>query len=196
MNKPMAEVPSTMTLKPGDRAPEFNLTDGNGSAFSLDDVRGPSGLVVAFVCNHCPFVVHIADCFGTIAGEYSTKGIGFVAINPNDVENYPDDAPEKMVEFSKAHGWGFPYLYDESQEVAKAFFAACTPDFYVFDGELSLTYCGQLDDSRPKNQKPVTGDDLRAVLEGMLAGAPVKEKQIPSTGCNIKWKAGTAPDYF
>lgn len=192
----MAEVPSTMILKNGDRAPEFSLVDGAGFLFSVDDVRGPNGLVVAFVCNHCPFVIHVADQVAQLARDYGEKGIGFVAINPNDVENYPADAPEKMVEFANEHGWDFPYLFDESQEVAKAYSAACTPDFYVFDGELCLTYCGQLDGSRPKNGKPVNGSDLRAALDAMLDGNASSIEQKPSTGCNIKWKPGNAPDYF
>ena len=192
----MAEVPSTLILKTGDRAPEFTLVDAGGAVYCVDDVRGPNGLVVAFVCNHCPFVIHVAEQFASIAAEYGDRGIGFVAINPNDVENYPDDAPDKMVLFAEQYGWGFPYLYDESQEVAKAYSAACTPDFYIFDGELCLAYAGQLDDSRPKNCKPVTGDALRAVLEGMLAGELPLAVQKPSTGCNIKWKANNAPDYF
>ncbi|MCB1098720.1 MAG: thioredoxin family protein [Verrucomicrobiae bacterium] len=192
----MAEVPSTMTLKTGDRAPEFSLIDGAGALYCLDDVRGPNGLVIAFVCNHCPFVIHVAGQFASIASDYEERGIGFVAINPNDVANYPDDAPDKMVLFAQQYGWDFPYLYDESQEIAKAYSAACTPDFYVFDGELGLVYCGQLDDSRPKNDKPVTGNDLRDALDRMLAGDPPASKQKPSTGCNIKWKADNAPDYF
>lgn len=192
----MAEVSSTMALRPGERAPEFTLPDANGAVFCLDDVRGPRGLVVAFVCNHCPFVIHVADCLAEIADHYGTLGIGFVAINPNDVENYPDDAPDRMPAFAKAHNWDFPYLCDDSQEVAKAYAAACTPDFYLFDGELRLAYCGQLDDSRPRNRKPATGADLRAALDGMLAGEPPLAKQVPSSGCNIKWRPDNLPDYF
>ena len=191
----MAEVSSTMTLKPGDRAPEFSLVTGEDDLVTLDDARGPRGTVIAFVCNHCPYVIHVAEVFGQLAKEYGEKGVGFVAINPNDVANYPDDAPDKMVAFAKEFGWDFPYLFDDSQEVAKAYSAACTPDFYLFDGELRLTYCGQLDSSRPGNKTSVTGESLRSAIDAVLSGAeplPLDE-QRPSSGCNIKWKQGNAP---
>ncbi|HYF33662.1 MAG TPA: thioredoxin family protein [Prosthecobacter sp.] len=192
----MAEVPSTRILPIGARAPEFELPDGGGERFTLDHVRGPQGLMVMFVCNHCPFVVHLAAALGKFAEELEGQGIGVVAINSNDVERYPADAPEKMIEFAKRQGWGFPYLLDEDQSVAHAYVAACTPDFYLFDGELRLAYCGQFDDSRPSNGKPVTGNDLRAAVAAMLAGEPLLSVQRPSSGCNIKWKPGNEPAHY
>ena len=153
-------------------------------------------MVVMFICNHCPFVKHVMEELGYVANDYGSHGIAFVAINSNDVTKYPDDAPERMGELAGAQGWEFPYLFDESQEVAKAYKAACTPDFFVFDGEQKLVYRGQLDDSRPETEIPVTGNDLRAALDAVLAGQPVSEEQKPSLGCNIKWKAGNEPDYF
>ncbi|MEM0895310.1 MAG: thioredoxin family protein [Verrucomicrobiota bacterium] len=192
----MAEVPSTMTLQAGESAPDFSLPDGNGKVHSLVDFSGRKALVVAFVCNHCPFVVHLGKAIGEVASELEADGVGFVAISSNDVENYPQDSPEKMVEFATANGWNFPYLYDETQEVARAYFAACTPDFYVFDAGLELTYCGQFDDSRPSNGKPVSGSDLREAVARTVRGELPIEPQLPSSGCNIKWKAGNAPSYF
>jgi peroxiredoxin len=192
----MAEVTSTFELKRGDAAPDFGLPDGSGTPFTLGGIAaGKRATVVVFACNHCPFVVHLAAAIGRCAKDYAGKGVAFVAISANDVANYPQDAPGKMAAFARAHGWEFPYLYDESQETAKAYAAACTPDFYVFDGERKLAYAGQFDASRPGNGKPVTGADLRAALDAVLAGkAP--EKGRPSSGCNIKWKAGNAPAYF
>ncbi len=193
----MAEVPSTFQLEPGASAPAFDLPDGGGNTHSLESLaEGKKALVLIFACNHCPFVVHIADAVGRCASEYADRGVQFGAISSNDVENYPQDAPDKMVIFAKAHGWDFPYLYDESQEVAKAYAAACTPDFYVFDGEKKLAYAGQFDSARPGNSKPVNGADLRAALDAVLAGESVPGAPRPSTGCNIKWKAGNAPAYF
>ncbi len=192
----MAEVPSTRILPLGAAAPELSLPDPNGTLHSLTDVKGEKGLVVMFVCNHCPFVVHLADAIGELATDYQSKGIGFVAINSNDLDRYPADAPELMGPFAQKHGWGFPYLIDETQSVAKAYVAACTPDFYLFDGVLQLTYCGQFDDSRPGNGKPVTGADLRLALDTVLSGAPPLAEQRPSTGCNIKWKPGQEPEHF
>lgn len=193
----MAEVPSTFQLKTGQKAPHFDLPDGQGETQSLDSLLdGKKGLIVAFVCNHCPFVVHLAESFGSFGDEMAAKGIQVVAINANDVENYPADSPEKMVEFAAASGWNFPYLYDESQEVAKAFAAACTPDFYLFDSEGILTYAGQYDDSRPGRGGEITGDDLRNAADDLLSGKITAEPWFPSTGCNIKWKPGGAPDYF
>lgn len=153
-------------------------------------------MVVAFVCNHCPFVLHLAKEIGEMAAALAEKGVGFVAINSNDVSRYPADAPEKMVEMVEKYGWQFPYLYDETQDVAQAYYAACTPDFYVFDEALELTYCGQFDDSRPKNDKPVTGNDLRAAVEAMLNKEAPLVMQRPSSGCNIKWKPGKEPAWF
>ena len=192
----MAEVPSTRTLTLGATAPNFNLPDGKGRVRSRDDVRGPKGLVVAFLCNHCPFVLHLAEEIGVLAATCEAKGIGFVGINSNDVVRYPADAPDKMLEMEEKYGWTFPYLFDETQEVAQAYFAACTPDFYVFDDQLALTYCGQFDDSRPKNGKPVTGQDLRKAVEAVLKHEAALENQRPSTGCNIKWKPGMEPAWF
>jgi peroxiredoxin len=192
----MAEVPSTRALAPGSIAPEFELPDAAGRLQTLDDVRGPQGLLVMFVCNHCPFVIHLAPALAELAHELEGQGIGVVAINSNDVAQYPADAPERMVEFAGQYNWNFPYLVDASQEVAHAYFAACTPDFYLFDGALGLFYCGQFDASRPRNQVPVTGADLRAAVAGLLAGEDPPAAQRPSSGCNIKWKPGNEPEHF
>jgi thiol-disulfide isomerase/thioredoxin len=192
----MAEVPSTRILPLTAAAPAFSLPDASGASHSLESVAGSNGTVVMFVCNHCPFVIHLADAIGQLAADYSAKGIGFVAINSNDLERYPADAPEKMGPFAEAHGWKFPYLVDESQSVAKDYVAACTPDFYAFDAELKLTYCGQFDDSRPGNAKSVTGNDLRKALDALLAKEGPLPEQRPSSGCNIKWKPGQEPEHF
>jgi peroxiredoxin len=189
----MAETLSTRILLPGSHAPEFDLPDARGERFSLDDVRGPSGLMVMFVCNHCPFVVHLAPALSAFAKEAEAQGVSVVAINSNDTERYPADAPEKMIEFASQHGWTFPYLVDADQSVAHAYVAACTPDFYLFDGELKLAYCGQFDSARPKNSSPVTGADLRDAMHRMLAGDPQIDPQRPSSGCGIKWKPGNEP---
>lgn len=196
MDGAMAEVPSTRILPLGSTAPEFELPDASGQLWTLDDVRGPRGLLVMFVCNHCPFVVHLAPALADFARELDGQGIGVVAINSNDLEKYPADAPEKMLEFAAARGWTFPYLVDATQEVAHAYVAACTPDFYLFDGELKLAYCGQFDSSRPKNSQPVTGTDLREAVRALLAGEPPLAEQRPSSGCNIKWKPGNEPGHF
>lgn len=192
----MAEVPSTRILPLGSIAPEFELPNATGQTFTLDDVRGPQGLLVMFVCNHCPFVIHLAPALSTFAKELEAQGIGVVAITSNDVEKYPADSPEKMVEFVAKYDWAFPYLYDEDQSVANAYVAACTPDFYLFDGELKLKYCGQFDSARPKNTTPITGENLREAVRALLAGEPPLETQRPSTGCNIKWKPGKEPEHF
>ncbi len=192
----MAEVPSTRTLPLGSPAPAFLLPDAEGRVVSLEDVRRPGGLVVAFVCNHCPFVVLLAQEIGRFATECSGLGMGFVAVNPNDAQRYPADAAEKMPGFAQKSGWHFPYLVDAGQEVAKAYFAACTPDFYVFDQDLKLTYCGQFDGARPGNGRPVTGEDLRRAVDAVMAGGPPLAMQRPSTGCSIKWKPGSEPEYF
>ena len=191
----MAETPSTM-LALGTKAPHFRLPDPYGKWVSLDDFKEAPALLVAFMCNHCPYVKHIQSKLAEVAKEYQAKGVGVVGINSNDVANYPDDRPEKMAEEIKQVGYTFPYLYDESQDVAKAYRAACTPDFYLFDREHRLVYRGQFDDSRPGSGRPVTGADLRAALEAVLAGRSVAGNQRPSLGCNIKWKRGNAPDYF
>ena len=160
------------------------------------NIKGQRGTVVMFICNHCPFVVHVLDELIQIGNEYEDKGVGFVAISSNDVANYPDDSPEKMKILAERKQFPFPYLYDESQDVAKAYFAACTPDFSVFDSSDKCVYRGQLDGSRPGNDVPVTGEDLRQVLNQLIDGNSISENQKPSIGCNIKWKAGNEPDYY
>ncbi len=180
----------------GTSAPNFELPDPSGKITSLMDFKNAPALLVAFICNHCPFVIHIRQEFASFAKEYQDRGVGIVAISSNDVENYPQDGPTKMAEESRKAGYTFPYLYDETQEVAKAYQAACTPDFFLFDLNHRLVYRGQFDDSRPSNDRPVTGKDLRAALDAVLAGRPVNSEQKPSVGCNIKWKHENAPDYF
>ena len=191
----MVNTPSTMAPL-GTQSPPFSLPDTEGKIVSLNDYRDSPALLVVFLCNHCPFVKHILPHFVELAREYRRRGVGIVGISSNDVSNYPDDAPEKMAELSKAMDFSFPYLYDESQQVAKAYGAACTPDFYLFDGEGRLVYRGQMDDSRPSNGRPVTGADLRAAIDAVLDGRPVSDDQKPSIGCNIKWKLGNEPGYF
>ncbi len=184
----MARTESNM-LPLGTLAPEFTLPDTvSGKTLDLQKLTGEKATVIMFICNHCPFVKHVNDELAKLALDYKNKGVGFIAISSNDVENYPDDRPEKMKENAKDNGFTFPYLYDETQEVAKAYDAACTPDFYVFDAGLKLVYRGQLDDSRPGNGIPVTGSDLRAALTAVLEGKEPTSKQKPSIGCNIKWK--------
>jgi len=180
----------------GTPAPEFSLVNVDGRTVSLADFRGKPALVVIFLCNHCPFVKHLADELAAFASAYIAKGIGVVGISSNDVANYPADSPEQMVAEAEARGYEFPYLYDETQEVAKAYRAACTPDFYLFDGDQKLVYRGQFDDSRPDSGKPVTGADLRAAVDAVLAGKQPSADQRASLGCNIKWKPGNEPDYF
>lgn len=170
-------------------APHFNLPDVlTNEHVSFSDVQGEQGTVVMFICNHCPYVIHVNPQLVAIANEYQKKGIGFVAISSNDVVNYPEDTPDKMAIVSKVLKYPFPYLYDETQEVAKAYDAACTPDIYVFDNNSRLHYRGRIDGSRPGNDLPQDGQDLRNALENMLAGNDPLEKQYPSAGCNIKWK--------
>ncbi|MEM6644674.1 MAG: thioredoxin family protein [Bacteroidota bacterium] len=184
----MAVTPSTY-VEIGSAAPPFTLPDTvSGEHLSLEALRGANGTVVMFICNHCPFVLHVNDELIRLANDYSARGIGFVAISSNDAVAYPQDGPKRMKTHAERLGYPFPYLYDESQAVAKAYDAACTPDFYVFDGALKLVYHGQLDDSRPGNRKPVTGRDMRAALDACLAGTAYAEPQKPSMGCNIKWK--------
>jgi peroxiredoxin len=190
----MAMTPSTM-LPLGTAAPAFKLPDTGGKMVSLSDFRGKPVLVM-FICNHCPFVKHIGAQLAQLGRDYQSRSLGIVAINSNDVANYPDDSPERMKEEARRVGYTFPYLYDESQAVGKAFRAACTPDFYLFDTEHRLAYRGQFDDSRPSNALPVTGKDLRAALDATLTGKEVSQDQKPSIGCNIKWKTGQEPDYF
>ncbi len=191
----MAETPSTM-LPLGTKAPPFRLPDPKGKLVSSDDFKDAPALLVAFICNHCPFVKHIRSQFAELAREYQGRGVAIVGINSNDVEISPGDTPEKMAEEVAAIGYTFPYLFDESQGTAKAYRAACTPDLYLFDRDRRLVYRGQFDDSRPGNGRPVTGADLRVALEAVLAGQAVPANQKPSIGCNIKWRSGNAPDYF
>lgn len=184
----MAETPSTMTPL-GSKLPAFSLPDTvSGAVVSREQFRNVKALVVMFICNHCPFVKHVNAEIAKLAGEYQPRGVAFVAISSNDVGNYPDDAPEKMKEVAEQEGYSFPYLYDETQEVARAFDAACTPDFFVYNGEHALAYRGQLDDSRPGNEQPVNGKDLRGALDALLSGEQPSDEQKPSVGCNIKWK--------
>lgn len=191
----MVSVPSTM-LELGTLAPAFSLPDTDGRTVSLRDFRDAKALLVLFICNHCPYVQHVQHELASVARDYTPRGVATVAISSNDASAYPDDGLEKMQEEKARVGYPFPYLYDESQDVAKAYRAACTPDLFLFDGEPRLVYRGQLDGSRPKNDAPVTGKDLRAALDAVLAGRSVAEEQIPSIGCNIKWKPGNAPSYF
>ncbi len=184
----MSLTPSNM-IPLGTSAPSFELIDTiSGSKKSLQQLKSDTATVIMFICNHCPFVKHVQHGIAALAKEYQTKGITFVAISANDAENYPEDAPDKMREVAKKLNYTFPYLYDESQAVAKAYDAACTPDFYVFDKNLKCVYRGQFDESRPGNNIPVTGNDIRAALDNILAGQSVNTQQKPSIGCNIKWK--------
>lgn len=184
----MAETPSTM-VPLGSVAPDFRLPDTDGKIVSRDDFKDAPALLVMFICNHCPFVKHIRHGLAHFGREYQPRGLAIVAINSNDVANYPADSPQNMAQEKREVGYVFPYLYDETQAVAKAYRAACTPDFFLFDRERRLVYRGQFDDSRPSNNRPVTGTDLRAAADALLAGKPVSSSQKPSVGCNIKWKA-------
>jgi thiol-disulfide isomerase/thioredoxin len=191
----MALTPSTM-LPLGTPAPDFQLPDLDGKTVSLAGLKDRPALLVMFICNHCPYVKHIRTGLAQLAADYQPRGVGLVAINANDAASYPDDSPAKMVGEARAAGYTFPYLYDASQAVAKAYRAACTPDFFLFDRGRRLVYRGQLDASRPGNGIPVTGKDLRAALDAVLAGKAPSLLQTPSMGCNIKWKRGNEPDYF
>jgi len=184
----MARTPSNM-LPLGTIAPGFKLKDTNSNnTYSFEDLKGSKGTLVVFICNHCPFVLHVINEIVMIANDYRVQGLGVVAISSNDVEKYPQDSPELMTEFAFQNKIDFPYLYDESQEVAKAFDAACTPDFYLFDDQDKLFYRGQLDDSRPGNGIPLSGTDLRSAIDALIYNRSLKESQKPSIGCNIKWK--------
>jgi len=183
----MAKTPSNMPPL-GAVAADFALPDPQGRVWTTNEICGPAGLLVMFICNHCPYVKHVADELARIGRDYQPRGIGVVAINSNDVVSYPDDRPELMAAESRARGYTFPYLYDETQEVAQAYQAACTPDLFLYDGKRQLFYRGQLDASRPGNNLPVSGSDLRRALDALLAHQPLKEPQIPSIGCNIKWR--------
>ncbi len=192
----MVETPSTMP-RLGMALPDFSLLDAaSGSRVSADDLADRSALLVMFICNHCPFVKHVVGELGRLAEGYLPRGVGIVAINANDVDAYPQDGPEHMRRLAQREGWEFPFLLDETQEVAKEFGAACTPDFFLFDADRRLAYRGQLDDSRPGSDRPVTGRDLRTALEAVLAGEPVPEDQKPSIGCNIKWRPGNEPTFY
>jgi peroxiredoxin len=180
----------------GTPAPDFCLPDTSGKEHHLSDFSGAPALLVMFICNHCPYVKHIRSELARLTKEYRAKGVAIVAISSNDALTYPDDSPDMMAQEVRAAGYTFPYLYDETQEVAKAYEAACTPDFYVFDKDGLLFYRGQMDDSRPGNGIPVTGSDLRHALDAALAGETSPDPQRPSIGCNIKWKKGQEPDYF
>ncbi len=191
----MAKTPSTMTAL-GTSAPDFRLPDTQGKLVARDDYRAAPGLLVMFICNHCPYVKHVRDALAAFGRDYQHKGLAIVAISSNDVANYPDDSPAKMAAEAREAGYTFPYLFDESQAVAKAYGAACTPDFFLFDGARKLVYRGQFDDSRPGSGIAVTGRDLRAACDAVLAGKSPAAEQRPSIGCNIKWKSGNAPSYF
>jgi len=190
----MVMTASTM-LPLGTSAPEFNLPDIEGDMVSLADFKESPVLLVIFMCNHCPFVKHVLHVMVDLIKEYQAKGVAVVGINSNDVANFPEDNPEKMTKVSRKAGFTFPYLFDQSQGVAKTYHAACTPDFFLFDKERKLVYRGQMDNSRPGNNIPVTGADLKAALDAVLEGKQVSEQQEPSIGCNIKWKQGNEPEY-
>jgi peroxiredoxin len=191
----MAAVNSTM-LELGTQAPPFRLPSATGGSVSIEDFSNAKALLVMFICNHCPFVKHVRGELVRLAGDYAERGVAVVAINSNDWSAYPDDSPESMAEEARQYGYPFPYLYDETQEVARAYQAACTPDFFLFDADRRLVYRGQLDRSRPGNQEPVNGEDLRAALDALLEGKPVTAPQRPSLGCSIKWRPGNEPSYF
>jgi len=191
----MAATPSTM-LPLGTVAPGFNLPNSTGGLVSRDDFAASPALLVMFLCNHCPYVKHVAQEVVRVSKEYQARGVAIVAISSNDVAQYPEDGPAQMAEMAATLGATFPYLYDETQQVAAAYHAACTPDFFLFGADRTLVYRGQFDGARPANDVPVNGHDLRAALDAVLAGTPVPEPQLPSLGCSIKWKPGNEPDYF
>jgi peroxiredoxin len=191
----MVKTASTMRAL-GERAPNFSLPNVDGKTVSLKDFNGKPALLVIFMCNHCPFVIHLRSALAAFGKEYQAKGLAVVGINSNDISTHPDDSPERMKVEAQTAGYTFPYLFDESQEVAQAYGAACTPDFFLFDAQHRLVYRGQFDDSRPGNGKPITGADLRAACDAVLAGTAVTTRQKPSIGCNIKWKTGREPAYF
>lgn len=192
----MALTTSTM-LPLGTKAPEFHLPEVvSGKTTSLSTFADKKALLIMFICRHCPFVKHVQKELAQLGRDYFTSDLGIIAISANDAKNYPDDAPDSLKAFVTEQGFTFTLCYDENQETAKAYTAACTPDFFVFDQQRKLVYRGQLDDSRPSNGKPVTGADLRAAINAVLAGKPVTDEQKPSVGCNIKWKPGNAPSYF
>ncbi|MEX2175111.1 MAG: thioredoxin family protein [Pirellulaceae bacterium] len=191
----MVKTASTMR-KIGTPAPDFKLVNIDGQVVGLADFDDQPALLVIFMCNHCPFVKHVADGLAQLARDYMPRGVAVVGINSNDAAAHPQDSPEQMIHEAEQRGYPFPYLYDETQQVAQDYGAACTPDFFLYDQARKLVYRGQLDASRPGNGVPVTGADLRAALDALLAGQPLPEKQIPSIGCNIKWRPGNEPVYF
>ena len=192
----MVLTPSTM-LPIGPQAPSFSLPEVvTGKTISLDNFTNKKGLLVMFICQHCPFVKHVKAELANLGKDYLAQDLGIVAISANDVANYPDDSPDNLKLMAETEGFNFPVCYDETQEVAKAYKAACTPDFFLFDAQHKLVYRGQLDDSRPSNNQPVTGKDLRKAIELVLVGKEVPSAQKPSVGCNIKWKQGNEPEYF
>ncbi len=192
----MVLTPSTM-LPLGTKAPDFRLPDAvSGKMITLKDFAGKEGLLVMFICRHCPYVQHIKEGLAALGRDYAGKELGIVAISANDAAHYPDDSPARLKEFAAEMKFNFPFCHDETQHTAHAYSAACTPDFFLFDADRKLVYRGQMDDSRPGNGKPVTGRDLRAAIDAVLAGKPAARDQKPSIGCNIKWKKGNEPDYF
>ncbi|YAI82757.1 MAG: thioredoxin family protein [cyanobacterium endosymbiont of Rhopalodia sterrenbergii] len=192
----MARTPSTM-LPLGTKAPDFQLPDVvSGKPISLDTFTGKKALLVMVICQHCPFVKHVQNELVNLGKDYVEQGLGIVAISANDVSSHPDDSPENLKAMAQQLRFNFPFCYDESQEITKAYTAACTPDFFLFDSDFTLTYRGQLDDSRPGNDIPVTGKDLRAAIEAVLEDKPVNNDQKPSLGCSIKWKPGNEPSYY
>lgn len=192
----MAVTPSTM-LELGTQAPDFNLPDVvSGDTVSLDSFSDKKALLIMFICQHCPFVIHIQDELARLGNDYANQSLGILAISSNSIKTHPMDAPDNLKAQAEQTGFNFPYGYDESQDVAKTYKAACTPDFFLLDGERKLTYRGQLDDSRPGNNKPVNGADLRAAIDSVLNDLPVNPDQKSSVGCNIKWHPGNEPDYF
>ncbi|TWU56997.1 putative peroxiredoxin [Rubripirellula tenax] len=191
----MVRTASTM-LPLGTTAPRFELPDTDGNVVSLDQFEGRKALLVMFICNHCPFVKHVADQLASLADDYTSQGVAVVGISSNDADNYPDDSPAAMAKEKAERGYSFPYLFDGDQSVAIAYSAACTPDFFLFDADKKLVYRGQLDSSRPKTDIPVTGEDLRAAIDAVVGGRLPSPDQRPSIGCNIKWKEGNQPQYF
>jgi len=192
----MSLTPSTMILEPGSQAPDFSLPDTGGDTVTLNNFKGAKAILIIFMCNHCPYVKHLRKGFVELERYCREKEAAVVGINSNDADNYPQDSPEMMAKECKRWGYRFPYLYDESQEVAKSYGASCTPDFFLFDSDRKLVYRGQMDGSRPGNDIPVTGKDIRAAVDALLEGREPLKEQKPSLGCNIKWKAGKEPDYY
>ncbi len=189
----MARTESTQRLPLGAPAPEFSLPDALGKTWSMAQIASGRPLVVVFACNHCPYVIHLRTALGALATEFLARGVNFVAINSNDAQSHPDDSPQHMPAFAQSAGWNFPYLIDATQQVAHAWHAACTPDFFLIDAAGKLAYAGQFDSSRPKSETPITGSDLRTALEAVISGRSAPTPQIPSLGCNIKWIPGNEP---